>query len=461
MKKGILKYSSIGIAMALCVFISDAISSPKPPPGINPITVTYQGGTTNFITQETWTANYLVQVGRVQYPPPSQTMHAYNLPAFATQITSGSSACTATTHICPSQIPLVTGETCCLMLSLFDSSLQAGATFTLQPRLATTPATYHGQAALQTITVSALTETTLSVTPSTLALSVTGLTTTTGNDSGTPRVFTVTNTGSVAAQGVTCPTSSSPSITSIACVGCGTIQPTQSCSVTITPSATPSAAIADTNPSPVTLTIAGTNTNTLNPTVNVLTYGSFYEAGYLFSIIETVNTSQSIGGTVAAQTDAAGQNSTEYSPGGEDTTTSMYSGTDGQSNTSAMAAQYGTNQNYSAGYCIPPNYSSGGYTDWYLPAICQLGFGGSDDNFNCGSSPGAIPNIQYNLLVTNSSDSFGFTNNGDYWSSTASEFLAPIFAWGLQVAVGGGGGDQNGVPVLITFGVRCVRALTS
>lgn len=399
----------------------------------------------------------------VQYQVTNQSSRSHALAMNAikgvTQITSG-------TGICDNPFVLSGHGSCTLSLQINGAQVQAG--------IINGPVVCEQGSALQcykpsatdtlNINVSSATNTTtLSVTPSTLALSVKGLTTTTGNNSGTARVFTIHNTGSEPAMNVACPTSTSPSISSIACAGCGTIASGDSCTATITPSSTASAAVGDSSPSPITLTIQGTNTNTLSPTVNVLTYGSFYQAGWLFSIIETTDTSASIGGTVAAETDAAAQSTTEYSPGGANTNSSMYSGTDGSvttGNTGAMETAYGTAQDYSAGYCIPPNYSSGGYTDWYLPAICQMGFGGLDINFNCGGSPGSIPNMQFNLLVTNPTQSFNFVNNGTYWSSTASEIDAPSNAWVQQFTVGGGDGVQVSNLVNLTFGVRCVRAIT-
>lgn len=301
---------------------------------------------------------------------------------------------------------------------------------------------------------------TLSVTPSSLTLSVTGLTTTTGNNSGTPRFFTIQNTGPFPASNVICPQSTSPSITSITCLGCNTILAGSSCTVTITPSATPSAEPGDTSPIPITLTVSGDNTNTLNPTVNVLTYGSFYQAGYLFSIIETVDTSASIGGTVAAETDAASQSSTEYSPGGQNTESTMYSGTNGMTNTQAMETAYGSSQNYSAGYCLAPNYNAGGFTDWHLPSACQMGYGSSDASFDCStmSSPDYIPNMQVNLLEANPSQTFNFALPGDYWSSTASEYLSPAYA--LLQHFASGSSIQDTLPVNVALGARCVRDIT-
>ena|SRR3990167_1363520 len=251
----------------------------------------------------------------------------------------------------------------------------------------------------------------LTISPSTLGLSVTGVETTTGFDSGTPRVFTLKNIGSTPATGVNCPSITSPSITSITCSGCGTILSGNVCTVTIQPSATASAAVADTNPTPITLTIQGENTNKLTPSINVLTYGSFYQSGYVFSIIETQDPSLSIGGTVAAERDASMDSSivvnimeVPYSPAWLYTFININNGYDGSNtktgNTYWMVRQYSYDQNYSAGLCIPPFNSVGGYTDWYLPAICQMGYGATD-SFDCGGDmPGTIPNIQYYLLYS-------------------------------------------------------------
>jgi len=395
----------------------------------------------------------------VQYQVTNQSTRSHTLVmngiTGVTQVTSGAG-------VCANPFTLSGHSSCTLSLQIDGSQITAGNTDgpvvceqgnqlqCYRPNSADT---------LNVDVTNAPNTTTLSVTPSTLTLSVTGLTTTTGNNSGAPRVFTIQNTGSETAMGVACPTSLSESIMSITCTGCGTILSGGMCTVTITPSATPSAAVADTSATPITLTIQGTNTNTLTPTVNVLTYGSFYQAGYLFSIIETANTSVSIGGTVAAETDAAAQSpGVEYSLNGANTTTAMYSGTYGAANTTAMLTVYGNTGTYSARVCT--TYSGGGYGDWYLPAICQMGFGGSDINFDCGASPGAIRNMQYNLLVTNPAQNFNFVNGSLYWSSTASESVAPSGGRFQQFAVGGGDGFQSINPVFNQFGVRCVRTIT-
>jgi len=431
--------------VALCVF--HAVEAGSPVWIFTPLTAT------TISVQNNDTAT-------VQYQVTNQSTRRHTLVmngiTGVTQITSG-------VGVCANPFTLSGHSSCTLRLQIDGSQITAGNTDgpvvceqgnqlqCYRPNSADT---------LNVDVTHAPNTTALSVSPSSLTLSVTGFTTTTGNNSGRSRVFTIYNTGPETAMGVACPTSLSGSIASITCSGCGTILSGGMCSVTITPSAIPSAAVADTSATPITLTIQGTNTNTLSPTVNVLTYGSFYQAGWLFSIIETATVSLSIGGTVAAETDAAGQSpdGVQYSQSGVDTTSEMNSGTDGEANTAAMLRLYGDTGTYSARVCT--TYSGGGYGDWYLPAICQMGFGGVDINFACGASPGAIQNMQYNLLVTNPAQNFNFINNGIYWSSTASELLAPSYASQQQFAFGVGVSNQLVDVVNASSGVRCVRAIT-
>ena len=424
----------------------------------NPLTVTLQDGATTTLSQaNTGVANYLVTLNPA-VPGALQWRVTSGLPSGVTQVTTGT-ACGGVAA-CASTFNLSPGANCCLRLLMTGSNMTLGSN-SIIPLVQSTPTpTYSGQGDTLSVTVTSAPTATLTVNPSALALSVTGLTPAAGGlvTTGSSRHFTIQNNGPETATGIVCPTSASPSITFITCAGCGAIVNGGTCTVTIAPSATASAAVGDATPTPITLTIQGNNTNTVSPTVNVLTYGSFYQAGWLFSIIETADTSLSIGGTVAAELDNAAQRSTEYSPNDDNTTTAMYSGTNGAANTSAMLIAYDNTGTYSARICT--TYSAGGYGDWYLPAICQMGFGGFDTNFNCGASPGVIPNMQYNLLVTNSGQNFNFANPYRYWSSTASEFESPDIAWFQQFAIGGGDGSQSANGVGATYGIRCVRTIT-
>ncbi len=101
------------------------------------------------------------------------------------------------------------------------------------------------------------------------------------------------------------PSPALPSGTTISPASCGTIAPSASCALTIFPGSTPSAAPGNTSPTPITLSISGTNTNTLTPTLNILTYGSVYQGGFLYSVDDTTANTGSIGGKVASLTDQA------------------------------------------------------------------------------------------------------------------------------------------------------------
>jgi hypothetical protein len=123
---------------------------------------------------------------------------------------------------------------------------------------------------------------------------------------GTPRLIIITNSGSSPATNVTySPSPALPSGTTISPSSCGSIAASDTCTLTITPGSTPSSAPGDTGPTPITLSISGTNTNTLTPTLNILTYGSVYQGGYVYAVNDTTPNTGSIGGTVVSQTDQA------------------------------------------------------------------------------------------------------------------------------------------------------------
>ena len=104
---------------------------------------------------------------------------------------------------------------------------------------------------------------------------------------------------------------------------------------------------------------------------------------------------------------------------------------------------------YAAGLC---KQTIASYSDWYLPAICEMGYGSSA----CGiSGAPTLQNIQSSLI-----DSSGLSAPaGDYWSSTEKSRRSPQDnAWGQFFASGGSFQyvDVKGGQL----GVRCSRALT-
>ncbi len=345
-------------------------------------------------------------------------------------------------------------------------------------------------------------ETQLSATLNILALAV----------SGQPRTITITNLGLTAASGVTyTPSPGLPSGATIVPASCGTISASGgTCVLTITPGATPSAGAYDISPTPITLTIAGSNTNTLNPTTDILTYGSVYQKGYVFSIDDTTATTRSIGGKVIALTDqaAASPNGTVWSSDGTGPTnvshdtipgidenstvgspspalnpppilTGCNGATDGACDSNNIVSYYnyyrtggGTPPtpltDYSAGLCA--NYSidslgntpcvSGNtcYTGWYLPSICEMGPDSGNSICSTATVEQNIVDKLSSLLGDGSSCTAGTgCVYGYYWSSTENLRSSQHAAWSEHFA-SSGGSFQIGANKFNTLGARCSRA---
>ncbi len=335
----------------------------------------------------------------------------------------------------------------------------------------------------------------LSVSVSTLGLSVNDLALNTAL-TGTPRLITITNTEANPATNVTySPSPALPSGTTISPENCGTIPAFGTCVLTITPGNTPSAASGDINPTPITLSISGTNTNTLTPTINILTYGSVYQGGYIYAVDDTTPNTGSIGGKVAALTDqssgvlwssngsslvsyvailAIDELSTTLSP--SPTSPSYPAGTpayvacngnsDGACNTSNIVSYY--NFNRSSGGSAPTpidQYAAGlcesiinGQSDWYLPAICEEGYDNVDQTGNNGCGTQTSPGVQN--MLSNLFDVGVGGLAGEYWSSTEwSGYGGVEFAWSQTF-------EQGNIPQNTfdksynTIRVRCSRALT-
>ncbi|MDP1604911.1 MAG: DUF1566 domain-containing protein [Legionella sp.] len=335
-------------------------------------------------------------------------------------------------------------------------------------------------------------DTTLSASVSTLGLSV--------NDmglnaalTGTPRRITITNTGGSPATNVTyLPSPALPSGTTISPGSCGTIPASGSCVLTITPGNTPSAASGDTNPTPITLTISGSNTNTLTPAINILTYGSVYQGGYIYAVDDTTPDTGSIGGKVAALTDQSagviwssdGNSSVSYVailaidelstplspsptlpsyPPGTPAYVACDGKSDGACNSSNIVSYY--NFNRAAGGAAPTpldQYAAGlckatisGESDWYLPAICEEGYDDSGSGTGCGTQ--ASPTIQN--MLSNLFDAGVGAISGEYWSSTEWSGDPTQYAWSQTFDLGNI--PQNTFDKTYnTIRVRCSRVLT-
>jgi uncharacterized protein YjdB len=310
--------------------------------------------------------------------------------------------------------------------------------------------------------------TTLSLSASTLALNV----------SGTARTVSITNTGAQTAVNVTTNATSLPTGTTIQST-CAALSPSTTCVVTVTPGSQAGFAAGDTNPTPATVTISGTNTNTITLSVDVLTYGSVYQGGYIFSIDDTTPNTGSIGGKVVALTDQS-QNS-PWSSGSfvaiygisETSTTSAPSPSSGQEagmvacngaldgacNTTNIVAHYSATQpptnttTYAAGVC---SQTISGFSDWYLPAVCELGYDNNGNPSACGtSSSPAVQNIQSNLVDAGVSTGI----NGVYQTSTEYSGNPQPLSWNYVTQ--GSGNESTFIDIkFFAYSTRCVRPLT-
>ncbi|HHF0578356.1 TPA: hypothetical protein ACPHXX_000565 [Legionella anisa] len=376
--------------------------------------------------------------------------------------------------------------------------------------------------------------TTLSMSISNLALSVTGLTE--YGVSGTPssglaRVITITNTGSSTAVNLsitppTWPTGTSSSTT------CGsTLTAGNNCTVTVTPGSTATSdgtnpcSSSGTAPLPGAVQVSADNATTVSTDVVVLSYGCIYQGGYVYAFDDTTPNTGSVGGKVASTSDQAapypngivwssnggtgggvgGSDSVDVSydtlPGiafastssvGSPTyatfasffastytnpnpfTSASFSMCDGMSDGSCNTGnavtfynQFITNNTQGNGGTPPFTASPGPtnityyaaglckqtiatYSDWYLPAICEMGYGVA-----CGTSGApTLQNMQSSLVDFNSLNLLG----GLYWSSTEKSANPQFDIW--EQFFSPTSSDQSDVPKLFQLGVRCSRALT-
>lgn len=305
---------------------------------------------------------------------------------------------------------------------------------------------------------------------------------------GTPRSITIVNTGSIAATNVsidypTWPTGTSASST------CGVyLAPAAACTITITPgSSSTGSCTTGIAPTPDVVTVSSDVTAAVTVNVTVLNYGCIYQQGFIYSIDDTTSTSGSIGGKTAALTDTfPGQTSIttgvpDWGGLGTDIGTNLnqnnaQGANDGAANSAAIVSALTSNYSappyngssplsltdYAAGLCSTvavdatgssPCTSGTCYTNWYLPATCELAPAGGGVACPAGST-----NIQTQLFDNLSIPVLGLVDHGDYWSSTQLSIDPSGSAWIQQFVRSGGRSNDVGSKDL-TAGVRCSRAL--
>jgi hypothetical protein len=304
---------------------------------------------------------------------------------------------------------------------------------------------------------------------------------------GNPRSITITNTGSIPATNVNYTvTPALPSGASITPASCGTIAPGGTCVLTITPGSSASAAAS-------VISLQGDQTNSLTPSVDIVTYGTIYEGGYVFSVNDTTATTGSIGGTVAAQQnqsagiiwssnsagvydggisiwgiDELSSTSTPQPNAGSPQPATLVTGqancngaTGGSCNSNNIVVWYSTPNTspsisfsfYAAGVC---KSTINGFSDWYLPSVCELGYGSSS---GCGTAGAPAIQNMASSLVDNPVSGVALAGN-IYWSSTEFSSVPQTIAWAEDFSSTAGSSTQIDESKSLLLFVRCARALT-
>jgi hypothetical protein len=314
------------------------------------------------------------------------------------------------------------------------------------------------------VDVNCLTNTTaLQASVSDLALSVTGLTNgPSGNNvsSGTARIITINNIGTSTATNLSITYPTWPSGTSAATTCGASLGAGNACTITITPGNTAtldgtSPCSVGTAPLPGAVQVVADNASEVSTDVVVLSYDCVYKGGYIFSIDDvTPPNTTSIIGKVAATSDAgssqwSGQAGVSVGGIADNSVAGPNScdgKSDGQCNTTRII-----NANpfppVAASLCA--NLESGSYTDWFFPAICEMGYSGTS---LCGTQ--AVPFLQ-NIYSNLKERGVGNLNNSAYyWSSTEVSSSPGAEAWSIFM---GSGSEQGENKAFNSRAVRCAR----
>lgn len=278
--------------------------------------------------------------------------------------------------------------------------------------------------------------TTLAISASSIALSVTGLTEYGVSgipSSGVARQITVTNTGSNTAINVAVSSPTWPAGTTSS-TNCGsTLTASSSCTITITPGATASSdgtspCSVGTAPLPGTIQVAGDNTNTVSSNGVVLSYGCIYQGGYVYAFDDTTPTSAGVGGKVAATADqaAAYPNGIVWSSNG--------STGGGSGGTNSADASYdaipGVDEN-STPFSGSPSYASfsAGFASTYTNPnpFSAASFGSCNGSFDGPCNTNNIV-VFYNQFITNNTAASG---NASPFTASTGPTNASYYAAGL------------------------------
>lgn len=318
---------------------------------------------------------------------------------------------------------------------------------------------------------------------------------------GHSRQITITNKGTIPVTNVSVMAHDLPSGTSIASTTCnGTLNVMEACSIIIKPGPVASSdCTSGTTPTCSTITVTTNEAMSSQVSVVVLSYSCLYQGGYVYSVNDATPQTGSIGGKVVTTSNQATEDSpgviwSADSSGNYDGGVSLWGIDDSStvSNPSPNASSFDPATHYpgqsncngaSDGTCntnnidtyfntiaAPPpplsSYAAGlckatinNYSDWYLPAICEMG---PDDGSMICTSPPLMQleqNMHDNLPVLVNNCTGAQCLAGEYWSSTELMGNPVDIAW-AECFAANGGSTQCVEGKNETLGVRCSRALT-
>ncbi|KTD15685.1 hypothetical protein Lgra_0351 [Legionella gratiana] len=292
--------------------------------------------------------------------------------------------------------------------------------------------------------------------------------------SGASRQFIITNLGSIDATNVSVDSSDLPKGTRVSTTCSSALQPNETCTVTIFPGPVASNSLegipctSGAQPIPGKINLTSDNGFSTQLSVFVLGYGCIYQGGYIYSIDDT-SVNGSIGGKVVNTSEHEGIIWSSNGSGGascdvhytihginEKSSTPCKAGTNGKCNSKNILNYYSPVSSYpltyyAAGLC---NMDIEGYSDWYLPAVCELGYEKHPSSCRSGCVS-TQQNIQSNLVEKSIGNFSGY-----YWSSTEYSNLPLFYAW-FQNFSSSGDNFQFYDFKLNQFKVRCSRDLTT
>lgn len=251
--------------------------------------------------------------------------------------------------------------------------------------------------------------------------------------------------------------------------------PLSTCSIVITPGEiATSASTSGIAPTPGTITVNASSAPSASVTdIVVLSYGCIYQDGFVYSIDDTTAINGSITGKIAAVYDTytggfvfgnANWDGMGIDIGRSTWETDPLGANDGSANTStitgALGCTFSTSPSYAACLCANLSVDAAGssctspntcYTNWHLPAICELAPFGS-------ICTAGRTNMQEQLYNASPAITANFVDDGFYWSSTEFTGDPTNAAWYEHFL--NSGSSQGAETKDFAFSVRCSRALT-